>query len=107
LDLNQERRAWKSKNAFISKSVEHTFYSESGKSVDLEYYKYHRYEYAQNLDSIKMILEKLFSKSHYLQRTHMKMSTTTTMKTLLQVYLYCITISIAEKDLPNHNGTKS
>ena len=62
LDLNKERRAWKNKNAFISKSVEHTFYSESGKSVDLEYYKYHRYEFVQNLDSIKNDFRKTFLK---------------------------------------------
>lgn len=51
LDIEQEN--FKSKNKFVSKSVNQSFNSESGTTVDLEFYKYHKYETIKNLDSIK------------------------------------------------------
>ena len=44
----------------MSKSASQTFKSESGKTIDLEFYEYHKYEHIDNLDSIKVYFRKLF-----------------------------------------------
>ena len=50
---------YKSKNAFISKAESKSFNSASGKSVDLEFYKYHKYDHIDNLDSVKVYFKKM------------------------------------------------
>lgn len=58
LDIDQDN--FKSKNKFLSKSVNQIFNSQSGVTVELEFYKYHKYETIKNLDSIKTQIRKHF-----------------------------------------------
>ena len=58
LDLNKDND--KDKNKFLSKSIDYTFNSESGQQIDLQYYKYHKYESIENLDSVKVNFRRLF-----------------------------------------------
>lgn len=58
LDLNKNDE--KEKNKFLSKSIDYSFRSQSGQKVGLEYYKYHKYESIQNLDSVKANFRRLF-----------------------------------------------
>ncbi|MEC4050226.1 TraB/GumN family protein [Flavobacterium sp. SUN046] len=60
LDLDSDNYNSKVKNKFLSKSISYTFNSESGKSIDLEYYKFHKYESEVNIDSIKVNYRRLF-----------------------------------------------
>ncbi|MEC4003253.1 TraB/GumN family protein [Flavobacterium sp. SUN052] len=60
LELNKDDD--KDKNKFLSKSIDYTFHSQSGQEVALEYYKYHKYESIQNLDSVKVNFRRLFLK---------------------------------------------
>lgn len=60
LDINKEM--YSNKNAFISKSNRYIFNSVSGKNVELDYYKYHKYESLKNLDSVKALFKREFLK---------------------------------------------
>lgn len=50
------------KNKFLSKSIDYTFVSESGKAVNLEYYRYHKYESIENIDSVKTSIKRTLLK---------------------------------------------
>lgn len=56
--LNLGSKQENSKNTFISKNSHYTFHALSGKSVDLEYFKYPKYYSQTSLDSIKKNFEK-------------------------------------------------
>ncbi|MDI1257423.1 MAG: TraB/GumN family protein [Flavobacterium sp.] len=58
LGLNRSFARKPEKNAFESKYQFYNFSSESGKTVELRYYKYSKYETAISLDSIKAIFKK-------------------------------------------------
>ena len=50
------------KNKFLSKAIDYTFLSESGKAVSLEYYRYHKYESIENIDSVKTSIRRTLLK---------------------------------------------
>lgn len=56
--LNIENKKEYSKNTFVSKNNYYNFRTLSGKTVDLEYYKYPKYYSQTSLDSIKKKFEK-------------------------------------------------
>lgn len=66
LFLNIDKEKYTNKNKFTSKTIQYSFNSESGKTVDLEYFKYHKYRNIKNLDTIKSDINKLFLKEDYL-----------------------------------------
>jgi uncharacterized protein YbaP (TraB family) len=51
--LNFEEYEFKTKNSFLSRNKNYTFYADNGRDIDLEYNKFHKYESFENLDSLK------------------------------------------------------
>lgn len=70
LFLNLFSQNFKTKNTFLSKRDDFVFNSESGKNVNLAYYKYSKYESVANIDSIKVNFRKFFLKDEDYFDTH-------------------------------------
>lgn len=64
LDIDKEK--YSNKNKFTSKTINYSFNSESGQTVNLEYFKYHKYQNIKNLDSVKVQVNKIFLKEDYI-----------------------------------------
>lgn len=54
----------KTKNTFLSKYKNFSFYSNNGETVDLEYNKFHKYQSYENLDSLKTVFYKGYIKDY-------------------------------------------
>lgn len=64
LDIAKEK--FVNKNKFTSKTINYSFNSESGQTVNLEYFKFHKYQNIKNLDSVKVQINKVLLKEEYL-----------------------------------------